>query len=86
MNELSVITESAFLNSIQNLVKQQLLEKVEPPSADLSPTVGVNYLLNFTKEILSFDGLNGERKDFILKVSSKEILISYKFNRLTKSL
>ncbi|XP_065226568.1 conserved oligomeric Golgi complex subunit 6 [Planococcus citri] len=70
LNELGEITECAFLNSIQNLVRHNVLEKVEAPCADLSPSPGVNYLLNFMSEILSMVGLNVDRKEFTLKVIS----------------
>lgn len=67
-NELTEVTECAFLNAIQNLVRHSVLEKIEAPAPNLLPTSGVGYLLNFMTEILSVAGLNEGRKEFITKV------------------
>lgn len=69
LNELKEMTESAFLNSVQNLVRHSLLEKIEAPAPDLTPSPGISYLLNFMTEILSIAGLTDGRKEFIVKVS-----------------
>lgn len=68
MNELTEVTECAFLNAIQNLVRHSVLEKIEAPSPDLMPTAGIGYLLNFMSEILSVAALNEGRKEFVSKV------------------
>ena len=52
------VTECAFLNAIQNLVRHSVLEKIEAPAPDLMPTAGIGYLLNFMTEILSLAGLS----------------------------
>lgn len=63
------MTESAFFNSIHNLVRHSLLEKIEPPSLELTPSTGIGYLLNFMTDILSVAGLDNDRQEFIVKVS-----------------
>lgn len=68
LTELKEVTECAFLNSIQNLVRHSLLEKIETPATDLTPSSGIGYLLNFMREILSLAELNDGRKEFIMKI------------------
>jgi len=67
-DELTEVKECAFLNAIQNLVRHSVLERIEEPAPDLTPTAGIGYLLNFMTEMLSVAGLNDGRKEFISKV------------------
>lgn len=52
LESLCELCESSLWKFVQNTVQCLLLEKMEPPMNDLSPTPGVNSILNFLTEIL----------------------------------
>ncbi|KAG8297636.1 Golgi transport complex subunit 6 [Homalodisca vitripennis] len=70
LSELYSNSEKAFLSTLQNQVKQQLLERVEAPPADLSPSPGIPHLLSLLRDIISIASVAEGRQDDINKVVS----------------
>ncbi|XP_054290392.1 conserved oligomeric Golgi complex subunit 6-like [Macrosteles quadrilineatus] len=70
LSELHSNSEKAFLSTLQSQVKQQLLEKVDAPPPDLSPSPGIPPLLTLLKEIISIASVAEGRQDDINKVVS----------------
>lgn len=68
LTELYSNSEKAFLSTLQVQVKQQLLEKVEAPPADLSPSPGIPLLLALLRDIVSIASVAEGRQDDITKV------------------
>lgn len=71
LTELYSNSEKAFLSTLQVQVKQQLLERVEAPPADLSPSPGISLLLALLRDIVSIASVAEGRQDDITKVGEK---------------
>ncbi|XP_057372549.1 conserved oligomeric Golgi complex subunit 6-like [Daphnia carinata] len=52
LNDVFDQCHHTFLTSLESHV-QRLLERIQPPSQDLSPSLGVNQLLNLLRDVLS---------------------------------
>ncbi|XP_032790480.1 conserved oligomeric Golgi complex subunit 6 [Daphnia magna] len=52
LNDIFDQCHHTFLTSLESHV-QRLLERIQPPSQDLSPSLGVNQLLNLLRDVLS---------------------------------
>lgn len=79
LTELQGNSEKAFLSTLQSQVKQQLLERVDAPPADLSPSPGIPPLLALLREIISIASVADGRQDEINKVIRLQNLIIVNF-------
>ncbi len=52
LNDVFDQCHHTFLTSLESHVNR-LLERIQPPTSDLSPSVGVNQLLNLLRDVLS---------------------------------
>lgn len=52
LNDIYDQCHHTFLTSLESHVSR-LLERIQPPSQDLSPSAGVNQLLNLLRDVLS---------------------------------
>lgn len=52
LKEMYALYHHAFLSTLESHVSR-LLEKTQPPNQDLSPSTGVNMLLNLLRDVLS---------------------------------
>lgn len=52
LNDVFDQCHHTFLTSLESHVNR-LLERIQPPSQDLSPSAGVNQLLNLLRDVLS---------------------------------
>lgn len=68
LSDLQKLSERTFLSALQSQVKQQLLERVEAPPPDLSPSPGIPHLLSLLKEILSIASVAEGKQDDMNKV------------------
>lgn len=68
LTELDSNSEKAFLSTLQAQVRQQLLERVEAPPTDLSPSPGIPHLLSLLREIISVASVTEGREKDINKV------------------
>lgn len=68
--ELQKCSEKAFLSALQIQVKQQLLERVEAPPADLSPSPGIPHLLSLLRDLLSLASIAEGKQEDISKIVS----------------
>lgn len=55
--------ECVFLNKLQNLVRDTLLERIEAPPPDLSPSPGIGHLLNILRQVLSVAAVTEDKQE-----------------------
>jgi hypothetical protein len=55
--------ECVFLNKLQNLVRDTLLERIEAPPSDLSPSPGIGHLLNILRQVLSVAAITDDKQE-----------------------
>lgn len=55
--------ECVFLNKLQNLVRDTLLERIEAPPSDLSPSPGIGHLLNILRQVLSVAAVTEDKQE-----------------------
>ncbi|XP_050543200.1 conserved oligomeric Golgi complex subunit 6 isoform X2 [Daktulosphaira vitifoliae] len=70
ITELHKTMECVFLNKLQNLVRDTLLERIEAPPSDLSPSPGIGYLLSILRQVLSVAAVTEDKHDDISMISS----------------
>ncbi|XP_050421037.1 conserved oligomeric Golgi complex subunit 6 [Adelges cooleyi] len=68
--ELHKTMECVFLNKLQNLVRDTLLERIEAPPTDLSPSPGIGHLLNILRQVLSVAAVTEDKQDDISMIIS----------------
>lgn len=78
MLELQKCSEKAFLSALQVQIKQQLLEKVEAPPADLAPSPGIPHLLGLLRDLLSLASVAEGKQEDINKVT----FVNFFFNKV----
>lgn len=77
--------ECVFLNKLQNLVRDTLLERIEAPPSDLSPSPGIGHLLNILRQVLSVAAVTEGKQDEtsmvgLIETFTKYTNILYKFS------
>lgn len=55
--------ECVFLNKLQNLVRDTLLERIEAPPLDLSPSPGIGHLLSILRQVLSVAAVTEDKQE-----------------------
>ncbi|VVC28234.1 Conserved oligomeric Golgi complex subunit 6 [Cinara cedri] len=63
IQELHKTMECVFLNKLQNLVRETLLERIEAPPSDLSPSPGIGFLLNILRQVLSVAAVTEDKQE-----------------------
>lgn len=63
IEELHKTMECVFLNKLQNLVRDTLLERIEAPPLDLSPSPGIGHLLNILRQVLSVAAVTEDKQE-----------------------
>ncbi|XP_025416462.1 conserved oligomeric Golgi complex subunit 6 isoform X2 [Sipha flava] len=63
IEELHKTMECVFLNKLQNLVRDTLLERIEAPPLDLSPSPGIGQLLNILRQVLSVAAVTEDKQE-----------------------
>lgn len=66
--ELRSLAQNRFLSALQNRVKQHLVDRLDAPPPDLSPSTSVAALMSLLKEVLSVAGVAEGCPEDIAKV------------------
>lgn len=68
---MRTLAQNRFLSALQNRVKQHLVDRLDAPPPDLSPSTSVSALMSLLREVLSVAGVADGRPEDIAKVINK---------------